>query len=352
MNQTPPPSDEPPGLDALAAQPDADPVAARLAGLVVDACLGRSPFTLVPPQQLAPLLRELVLGALRSPGADEGTASLLRSALAALRMRPRLREGLPPELLQLLRELVVRPYMPDRALLVGVLSLRPCQRLTRELMVGTLLDYSRRVRTAVATGNTGGTGGDSGRGRGGMLGRLATEAVRKSTSALGTLAPNMTSAVTDEFERQLQRRAAEFADGAVDEMAQRLAAVLTDPARAAEQKELKLALLEFLLDRPGAQLAAELERAQPVELAGKLRAAAIAWLEREGATPQLTAALAWLAERFNGQTLAELLGSAGAAGALPALRAVLVAYFTPTLQPLVQGGELLRLLAPGPGAGP
>lgn len=329
MNQTPTQPDPP--------TPE-DRAAARLAGVIVDACLARSPFALVPPQQLAPLLRELALAALRSPGADAMTQALLGSALAALRPRARLRDGLPPELLALLRELAARPYVPDRELIIGALSLRPCQRLTRELMVGTLLDFSRRVRTAVATGGT----SDGGKARGGVLGRLATEAVRKSTSVMGTLAPNVTSAVTDEFERQLQRRAAEFAEGEAVEMVQRLATVLTDPLRAAEHKELKLALLEFVLDRPGSQLVAELERAQPVELAARLRAAALGWLEREGATAELTAALQWLQARLDGQTLAALLG---ATGALAPLRTVLVAYFTPTLQPLLESGELLRALA-------
>lgn len=332
MNQTPTQPDQPP-------PPLEDRAAARLAGVIVDACLARSPFALVPPQQLAPLLRELALAALRSPGADAMTQALLGSALEALRPRAKLRDGLPPEILSLLRELAVRPYVPSRDLIIGALSLRPCQRLTRELMVGTLLDFSRRVRTAVATGGA----SDGGKARGGVLGRLATEAVRKSTSVMGTLAPNVTSAVTDEFERQLQRRATEFAEGEAAEMVQRLAAVLTDPARAAEHKELKLALLEFVLDRPGSQLVAEIERAQPVELAARLRAAALGWLEREGATAELTAALQWLEARLDGQTLAALLG---ATGALAPLRTVLVAYFTPTLQPLLESGELARALTP------
>jgi hypothetical protein len=333
MNQTPTQKDQP-------SETAGDGTAARLAGVLVDACLARSPFALVPAQQLAPLVRELLLAALRSPEADAMTAALLRSALDALRPRARLRDGLPPELLLLVRELVARPYTLNRELLVGALSLRPCQRLTRELMVGTLLDFSRRVRTAMTTG-----GSDGGKARGGVLGRLATEAVRKSTSVMGTLAPNVTSAVTDEFERQLQRRAAEFAESEAAEMVQRLATVLADPTRAAEHKELKLALLEFVLDRPGSQLVAEIERAQPVELAALLRAAVLAWLEREGATAELTAALKWIEARLDGQTLAALLQ---ATGALPALRAVLAAYFTPTLQPLIQSGELLRLLTPRP----
>lgn len=311
-------------------------VTRAIAEALVDALLTRPPQELLPPERLAPLLRELALQALRSPRAEEATTRLLETAVEALRGRGKLRQSLRPQAATLLRELIALPYVPDRTLLVGVLSQRPFQRIARELMVGTLLDYSRRLRSTVGEGAP-----PKGMG---MLGRLATEAVRKSTSALGTIAPGVTSAVSDEFERQLQRRAAEFADGAVEEMMQRTAGILTDPARAAEHVEIKLALLDFLLDRPGPVLARELERMQLNTIFTPLRAAIATWLEREQATADITTALIFLQQHAPAPTLHALLDGLGA---LPAARAILGTILASGLQPLLESGELRRLMGAG-----
>lgn len=318
------------------ARPGPGAVTTAVAGALVDVLLSRPPQELLPPAHLAPLLRELALAALRSPRAEEATTRLVQAAVEALRGRGKLRQELPPQAAALLRQLIALPYVPDRALLIGVLSLRPFQRITRELMVGTLLDYSRRLRATVGEGAPPKSLG--------VLGRLATEAVRKSTSALGTIAPGVTSAVTDEFERQLQRRAAEFADGAVDEMVQRAAGILTDPARAAEHVEIKLALLDFVLDRPGPVLARELERMQLGTVFKPLGAALASWLEREQATAEIAAALVFLQQHAPAPTLHALLDGFGA---LPAARAILGTILTSGLLPLIESGELRRLLGPG-----
>lgn len=307
-----------------------------VAEALVDALLTRPPHELLPPERLAPLLRELSLAALRSPRAEEAQDRLLQAAVEALRGHVKLRQSLRPQAAVLLRELIALPYVPDRTLLVGLLTQRPFQRIARELMVGTLLDYSRRLRATVGEGAPPKSMG--------MLGRLATEAVRKSTSALGTIAPGVTSAVSDEFERQLQRRAAEFADGAVEEMVQRAAGILTDPARAAEHVEMKLALLDFVLDRPGPVLARELERMQLGGVFTPLRAALAAWLEREQATSEINAALLFLQQHAPAPTLHALLEGFGA---LPAARAILGTILASGLQPLLDSGELRRLMGPG-----
>src|SRR5262249_52993402 len=152
-----------------------------LIGAVEDACFGPSDATLVPPQLLAIFLRETALAALRAPRADETTAASLEAMRRYFAARGRLRESLPAPVVELLRALLLRPYIRERALIVALLSREPFRRLNRELMVGTLLDYSRRLRTTFAEGGMAKSWG--------ALGRLAGEAVKKSTSAIGTLAP-------------------------------------------------------------------------------------------------------------------------------------------------------------------
>ena len=203
--------------------------------------------------------------------------------------------------------------------LLAVLSRPPLRRMSRELMVGTLLDYSRKVRTQM---------GEASQSRGGMLGRLASEAVKKSTSALGSIAPGMTAAVSDELERQFRTRISEFADSAVDDLAQRLAAILTDPTRQAEHRELGQSLLDFVLDLPLSTIATELHRLDPQAVATELRHPLVKWLSSPESEAELRKLTQHLAPELPTQSLQSLLGPA-----TPPLRALLETLFTQALAP-------------------
>lgn len=320
--------------------------------------MGRPLQTLLPPALCAELGRAVALAILRDPQADVRLTQGLTLAQSTLRRVPTLRSLLSADAVLLLQELARTPYVPERTLLVALLSRPPFRRLNRELMLGTLVDYTRRIRSTLSDPNAGRNLG--------MLGRLATQAVQRGTAAVGAVASGVASVVTDELERQMQRRAAEFAEGAVDELVARLAATLTDPARTAEHIELKLSLLDFALDLRGEVLANELGRAQPLRVASQLRSTLLTWLDRPEAAPDLTAALTWLyaqdlAGRPWGQrTLRELLlllaenpAPSGATspslpGELSATGQVLLSAITTAiahwLRPSVQSGAALAAL--------
>jgi hypothetical protein len=283
------------------------------------------------PALLGRLLCEAALTFLRSPAADESVRSLLGAAprFFAARGNAPLSDIAGKDAQALLRKLAVQPYVPSRTLLVQVLSRPPIRRLNRELMIGTLLDYSRRLRSTLE-------GGGAGKGIG-ALSRLASEAVKKSTSALGAIAPGVTAAVSDEFERQMQRRAAEFADSAVDDMVQRIAATLTDPQRRAEHNELKLSLLDFVLTLRCADVAAELSRMDLPAVAAELRAFALSWLARESAARDLEAAMSLVWGEMSSQT--EPISAA-----LLLVRPALQAFLRAALLPSVQSGALQAAL--------
>ena len=272
-----------------------------------------------PPARLCATLQQL--GRLYLPSSQaEQHAILLWQRLDRLLDRPgTLRDVVPPPIVDVLRTLLSRPYLLPRPLLVSVLSRPPLRRLSRELMIGTLLDYSRKVRTQV---------GEVSQSRGGMLGRLATEAVKKSTSAIGSLAPGVTAAVSDELERQFRSRASEFADSAVDDLAQRLAAILTDPARMAEHKDLARSLLDFALDLPLQTVRAELSRLSPLAVTQEVRQAVHAWLLRPESDAELLSLFQLLSADLATHSLTSLLGEA----ATP-LRQLLQDLFTTALRP-------------------
>jgi hypothetical protein len=304
--------------------------AERLAAVLVDGILAQPLSALAAPVRLGPMLRELLLFHLCSPAAEASSRAVLSAVQRFFGERgdKALRDLISTETAALLRALLAHPYTPERAILVAIFSREPFRRWNRELMMGTMLDYSRRLRTTVE-------GGGMGKGLG-VLGRFASEAVKKSTSALGSLAPGVTSAVSDEFERQMQRRAAEFADSAVDDMVQRLSTTLTDPARATEQLELKQAMFDTVLSLRGAQVARELERLQPMIVADKLRQAALTWLSRDTATAELTAGLTWLLA----QPFVKLPPT------LPdALHSALTAVLAQALRPMVESGAVARAVS-------
>lgn len=316
--------------------------AARVSELLVDSFLAQPLDRLLLPE-LHGRLGLLLLGSLLR-GDEARQQALMQSALAhAVRWlsgQKQLGAALPPVVVDLVRELLRRPYVPDRALTLGLLSAPPLRRLTRELMVGTLLDYGRKLRQATAEPAVGTAP------KGGLLGRLASEAVRKGGAAAQAIAPGVTGLLSEELERQMQRRASEFAEGAVDDLLQRAATTLTDPQRMVEQRALKLAILDYVLTLSGADLARELERMEPPAVAELVRTALLRWLDSPAAEGELIGLLQELREAVLGAgaagTLRELLE---AGGALAPVRAGLLTLFAQVTEPVVASGDLGRALA-------
>ena len=281
-----------------------------LAEAVIDGFFSQPLLSLCPQSMLLPVIQKALLLHLGSPLAAEQADSLWQWIKIRLSVPGPLRQLLPLPLVTLVRTVLSRPYSVPKPLVVALLSRPPLRRLQRELMLATLIDYSRKVRSQV---------GEASQSRGGMLGRLATEAVKKSTSAIGSLAPGVTAAVSDELERQFRARASEFADSAVDDLLSRMAQILTDPTRQTEQRELVLSILDFALDLPAVTLRDELSRLDPLAVAADIRKALRDWLSRPDATEELAALAAPLSPLLQDQSLASLLGPAQ-----PPIRALLV----------------------------
>lgn len=325
--------------------------AETVSALLLDSLLALPLRTLLVPELHAPLLRAALCSLLRGPwsrpGSGVGLAALTAHAARWLRGQANLRQTIPPTLIELTRELIRRPYMPDRKIVLGLISVPPLRTLTRELMVGTLLDYGRKLRAATTEPAAGAKGAAPP--RGGLLGRLATEAVRKGGAAAQAIAPGVTSLVTDELERQMQRRATEFADGAVDELLLRAAATLTDPQRTAEQTAVKLAMLDYLLTLPGAELAQELERLEPHAVGELGQKALLGFLESDTAEADLVAILQGLSDAVAADPALSLGALLDSAGALAPVRAALLLLFRQVIGPVLASGALHKALPPAAG---
>ncbi len=169
--------------------------------------------------------------------------------------------------------LLRRPYSPDRRLVLTVIDREPMRELVRALLLDAVLEFGRKASAPVA-----------GMARGlGSLAKLAGETVKSRTGGLGSLV----GAVSNEVERQLEKRAAEFVDAALGGVFGQIADAISDPKRAEEAAELRIAFFDGVLELTGPQLARELMNLDVTGGAKELRAGLKRWLASKEAEAQL-----------------------------------------------------------------
>ncbi len=190
-----------------------------------------------------------------------------------------------------LRELAARPYTPSRQLALRILDQAPVRKLLRELLLDAVTGFAKKARTA---------------GEASPVGGLARFAKRRAGS-LGALAGDVVGAVGSEVERQMERRASEFVDGALGGAMSRLADQIADPSRADDQAALRIAFLKASLDLTGPELAAELRGADPAGLGRLVRSSLRGWVEADGFEDQVRDWLTDLVDAEGPRTLGETL---------------------------------------------
>jgi hypothetical protein len=270
----------------------------RLADLVVDDLLARPVREVLEPRWVAEVARDGLRAWLASGAAEARLLLAVEDALVHLERTDRsLEELLPPELVAGIRGLSDRPYHPAGNLLRSLLDREPVRALIRDLLVNALVGFAKRLGSPV-------TDSKLARGLGG-LGRFAKEQARARAGTLGAVA----TAITDEFERQAERRAVEFADTALSGVISQLIERLTRPGTSPEQAALRRALLDSLLALRGPEVAAELRRADPKLVAASARRVLGTWANREDLPARLESAIGQVLAREGDRTLGESLDS-------------------------------------------
>jgi hypothetical protein len=172
-----------------------------------------------------------------------------------------------PEAEDPLRTLLSRGWSPDEALTFRVIDQPAMRNLVREVLEDTLTRFQQKLR-ALDKGSLGGLGVRAARRGKGLLGGMAHN--------LGGLTENLVGAVTEEFEHQIQARVKEFVSTSTGEALRSIARHVSDPQYARAFGELRLSVLDVLLDTPIRELAAEADKLRPEELVdvvvGALRA--------------------------------------------------------------------------------
>jgi hypothetical protein len=286
--------------DTLLERLRSEEATASLARLVVSDLLSRPPAEVIDARFTAELVQRSLHGWLQSDAAETRTLE------AVARLRSRLAEEdrqlgdvVSEDLVAAARRLAARPYQPAQKTLLAILDRGPVRRLVREILRETLIEFAKRVRAPVAENRVAKSLGG--------LGRFAKSAARARTGSIGALAGGLMGAVSDEVERQMERRAAEFADGAISGVLQRFTDELCDPRRAEDQAALRGAFLDGILALRGSDAAEELDRIDPEELVSWLRSGLSDWTERDDFAETIEGIVARALAEVDAPTLGDLL---------------------------------------------
>jgi hypothetical protein len=244
--------------------PSAEGASARLAALLVDEALARTPSDLLDVRFAAAALRDGVRAFASSDSAAARVIEALGEAEKTLAAEKRTMGALvSPALRAGAHDLASIGSTPPRDVIVKLLDREPLKKLLRAQVTDTLVAFGRRAASPVSDNPIA-------RGLGG-LSKLAMGQPSKP-SAFGAIA----NAVSGEVERQVEKRAADFADTAVAGIIDGIATQLSDSSRAKEQAAMRLALLDGFLELTGAQVA-QLARAPIAERVAVVRKTLAAW---------------------------------------------------------------------------
>ncbi len=266
---------------------------AKLASLVVDDVLTRPLSDLVDVGALVTHIREGIASFVAADDATQRVVERVEGVFAGLAAEHRpVRAVVPPSLADAAVAFARVPTTPSREALFKLLDREPLKKLFRAQMIDALADFGRRAASPVA---------DSSIARGlGGISKLALGSSGKNPFA------RVANAVSGEVERQVEKRATEFADTAVVGILTGIVDQVTDPSRRDEQAALRAAVVEGLLELTGADLAGIAHGDVPAQVA-VVRAALAAWSADPAFASHIQGAVAAVIAKDAARSLGELL---------------------------------------------
>lgn len=239
--------------------------AQSLAALSVEQILAKPVEALVPQQLARETARKGLEAWLKSDTALTVLERIVEAIVNELQQDKRsLKEVLSSDLRRVAHELLRRPFSPDRRLVLTIIDREPMREVVRALLLDTVLEFGRKASAPVA-----------GVARGlGSLAKLAGETVKSRSGGLGSLV----GAVSGEVERQVEKRAVEYVDAALGGVFAQLADIISDPRKADQAAELRLAAFDGVLELTATQLARELMNLDITGGAKVLRSGLEKWL--------------------------------------------------------------------------
>jgi hypothetical protein len=252
---------------ALARLRDPDGAALRaLARMVVEEATETPVRALARPDWIAGQIETALEAVSRGDGPrDKLVAQIVRVRRQAIDDHRPLRTWFPSEVDAPLRQMLSRPWSPDRALVSRIIDQEAVRTLVRDVLRDALIRFSKRLRSDRLS-RLGSKAAERSRG---LLGRMAGN----SLPNLGGLAENLVGTVAEEVEHQLEARVDEFVRGATGEAIEAIAAHLASPKHARAYADLRVEVLDVLLASTASTVAKEAEKLAPEELVDVVLAA-------------------------------------------------------------------------------
>lgn len=228
----------------------------------------------------------LLASALRSAAADPTVERLVRERVRELK-------GLggsgplpvPAELRAPLRELVRRPFVPDRDLLGEILDHRASRVILKGLLEDAVVSFATRFKTP-----------------------MPVPAPLKGLGVLGGRLGGVAATVSQEVERTVEAKAREFVGAAVDRLVGKLADQLCDPDESAVYASWRAHALDTLLQADRRKLLGEVDKLDPEALAGSALELVRVFVDREGFPGELERTLESVVAESGEKTVRDVLG--------------------------------------------
>ncbi len=254
----------------------------RLADLLLDDLLDRPLSELVDARWMA----ERLVVSVRSAAADPRVEAWLRDRVNDLRARvPDGVPDIPAAIRAPLGELLARPYVPDRAVVGRLIDHETARLLLKNLFQDLLVAFARRLKppTPQMTGLP-------------SFGRLT----RLGEGVLG--------AVGHGIEHQIEQKAREFTDQAVQKLVDKMADHLCNPDLVVEYGAWRAHGLDVLCGTDMRVLAGEVEKLDPEALIATGAALVRGIAGREELVGEIESVLAAAMESTGSQSAREMLG--------------------------------------------
>lgn len=227
---------------------------ADLARLLVEETTATPLKAIVHPRWVASQLATALEAFSRGDLARSFVAARLEKGIGEWRTHEELaRDWFPAEVDGPLREVLQHPWAPDSGITLRILDQPAMRNLVAEVLTTMLVRFRKRMSQL----------------DGGLLKNIGGRAAKRSRSLFGgvaDLADTVVGVVKEEVEHGLDERVKEFVAGATRDALKGIADHIADPAHADAFAELRVGVLDVLLDTPVGDLVAEADKARPLEI--------------------------------------------------------------------------------------
>ena len=264
----------------------------QLTHIAIDHLLSVPLVSLVNPEVLA---SQIAINWRQSARSEQSHAWVRANVerIRAATPKGSLRDHMAPGLAGPLQAAISKPVVPDRALVGRLVEHGAIEDLLRELLVGALQGFAKRLRPAVP-------GSDR------AVGRLRS-LKRVSEGMLGGLGA--------EIERQAEQKAKDFVDSILSSVVAQAADDLCDPAKAEDYGRFRAHLLDQLLDTPLEDLKREADKLDTDTVVNTVVEMAGAIAESDQLEGQISGMITVGLEAIGDQSAGQLLEDAGIADA-------------------------------------